>query len=64
MVNSFDLIPTDISNELGFDYLKEDELSVKKKKIDQNDMHLMFHALNIHPNEFAYGFALFRKTAV
>ena len=30
--NNSDLIPPDISNELGYDYVKEDFLTVKKKQ--------------------------------
>ena len=49
--NTSGLIPTDISNELGFDYLKEDELTIKKRKVESNDMHLMFRTLNLKQKE-------------
>ena len=49
--NTLNLIPTDISNELGFDYQKEDELTIKKRKVESNDMHIMFRTLNLKQKE-------------
>ena len=48
-----DLIPVDISNELGFDYVKE-ELTVKKRPVVLNELFEMLRSLNRKQKEFFY----------
>ena len=47
-------IPADMSNELGFDYLKEEEFVVKKSKINKNEMNELFRNLNVKQKEIFY----------
>ena len=46
------IIPPSISNEIGFDYVKEEEFAVKKRKISQNEMFQLFRSLNPRQKNF------------
>ena len=41
-----DCVPTDISNELGFDYFKDQDLKIKKNSYKKNELLEMFRTLN------------------
>ena len=44
-------IPPEISNELGFDYMKDDEFSVKKRRMNFDEMSNLFRSLDLSQKE-------------
>ena len=49
--DSNNFIPVDISNELGHDYGRDEQLVIKKDKVEVNEMHSMFRSLNLKQKE-------------